>query len=114
MKEDFDPVQYKLDMVALNNYIQMEQLNERDNKNVKIALRHIIRTKLTPKQLRYIVEYFYEGKNSVEIAEIHSVNKSTVTRTIRRGLKTINDYLQYSDVRLIGNNNKEIRLKRRK
>ena len=49
MKEDFDPVQYKLDMVALNNYIQMEQLNERDNKNVKIALQHIIRTKLTPK-----------------------------------------------------------------
>lgn len=41
MKEDFDPVQYKLDMVALNNYIQMEQLNERDNKNVKIALQHI-------------------------------------------------------------------------
>lgn len=40
----------------------------------------------TPTQFEYIIEYYVYDKTIVEIAEKFGVNKSTVSRTIQRGL----------------------------
>lgn len=48
---------------------------------------------LTFKQKQYISEYFYNGKNTTEIAEKYGVNRATVSRTICRGLNKVNQLL---------------------
>lgn len=47
----------------------------------------VVNQNLTDKQKSYIIEYFFFGLNVREIAEKFGVNKATVSRTIRRGMK---------------------------
>ena len=55
----------------------------------------VMRDRLTSTQLRYIMLYYYEKHTMGEIGALCAVNKSTVSRTIARGRKIIEDYLTY-------------------
>lgn len=64
------------------------ETNKEAFQRAKRALPEVL--KLLPgKQRTYIYLYFIEEKSTVEIAKLHKVNKSTVSRTINRGLNRI-------------------------
>lgn len=57
----------------------------------------IIKQELTEKQRKIIDMYFVRGMKYTQIAEILKVNKSTISRTKARALKTIERILKYYD-----------------
>lgn len=59
------------------------------------ALGDIIEKELTPKQREMVLFYFYEEKTMQEIAEILGINKSTVSRTLKRAKERIRKYMQF-------------------
>lgn len=50
---------------------------------------------VTATQRNYIMKYYLDKMSTVEIAELYGVDKSTVSRTIRRGLDTAYRYLRF-------------------
>ena len=58
---------------------------------VKLALRESV----TQRQRQILLLYFYERKNMIEIAEMLGINKSTVSRTVKRGIGRLRRYLQF-------------------
>lgn len=59
-------------------------------------LRKAREQELTPRQQQMLRMYYDEGKSMAKIALSLKVNKSTVSRTIARGRKRLQRYLQYS------------------
>ena len=51
--------------------------------------------KLTDDQWMYLSEMYDGGMTVTEIAAVHDVNKSTVSRSVNRAKKTLQDYLQF-------------------
>lgn len=51
--------------------------------------------KLTDEQWMYLSEIYEGGMSVSEVAKLHDVNKSTVSRSINRAKKTLQDYLQF-------------------
>lgn len=51
--------------------------------------------KLTDDQWMYLSEMYDGGMSVTEIAAVHDVNKSTVSRSVNRAKKTLRDYLQF-------------------
>lgn len=51
--------------------------------------------KLTDDQWMYLSEMYDGGMSVTEIAAVHDVNKSTVSRSVNRAKKTLQDYLQF-------------------
>lgn len=51
--------------------------------------------KLTDDQWVYLSEMYEGGMTVTEVAALHNVNKSTVSRSINRAKKTLQDYLQF-------------------
>lgn len=51
--------------------------------------------KLTDEQWVYLSEVYEGGMSVSEIAKLHDVNKSTVSRSINRAKQTLQDYLQF-------------------
>lgn len=49
----------------------------------------------TEKQRIYITHYFVDGMNMQEIAALYGVYKSTVSRSIKRGLRRMYDHLRF-------------------
>lgn len=68
------------------------QTNELELERVKKALIVIMRDYLTERQKTYIYEFFYEGKDMITIAKDHNRDKSTVSRTIKRGMNRLYKY----------------------
>lgn len=50
---------------------------------------------ITVVQRDYILKYYLDGMSISEIAEFYGVNKSTVSRTIHRGLDKAHGYLRF-------------------
>ncbi len=69
--------------------------NARQLRQMKQLLVLVMQKELTPRQREILDLYYYEGLNTVEIADRLGVNKSTVSRTKQRGLSTIRRFLQY-------------------
>ena len=51
--------------------------------------------KLTDDQWVSLSEMYEGGMTVTEVAALHNVNKSTVSRSINRAKKTLQDYLQF-------------------
>ena len=73
---------------SVDNYDRMERLRRN--------LRKAREQELTPRQQQMLRMYYDEGKSMAKIALSLKVNKSTVSRTIARGRKRLQRYLQYS------------------
>lgn len=71
------------------------ETNLRDKQRMKAILSKAIRNELTVNQRICLVEYYLNGKKMKDIAELLSLNPSTVSRHIRRArekLRRIADY----------------------
>ncbi len=58
-------------------------------------VRHVIREELTELQRYTLVAYYLQEKNLVQIAEERGVNRSTVSRTLRRAEEKLRKFLKY-------------------
>lgn len=89
---------------ACEEFIKDTSLNETsDNcdklETAKSILTKIIVEQLTNRQKQVAILYFFEQKNIPQIAKLLGVNKSTVSRTLARALKNINDRMKYYTLR---------------
>lgn len=65
-------------------------------KNVQLArLNRVIREELTELQRQTLMAYYFGEQNIPAIAEERGVNKSTVSRTLRRAEEKLRRFLQY-------------------
>lgn len=58
-------------------------------------LRRVMDAELTEKQRRAVVGYYLDGKNIPELARQYGVNKSTISRTLRRAEDRMRRCLKY-------------------
>lgn len=70
------------------NHVQILQIQS--------AALSIIREELSERQREVVQLYYFEGRNIPQIAAELGVNKSTVSRTLARGLHNIEKRLEYS------------------
>ena len=82
---------------------QMSEDNTREVSRLKQNLIHAIQEDVTPKQRQVLLLYYGEGKNMREIGERLGVDKSTVSRTIKRGEKRLHRCLRYGAGKLLKN-----------
>ncbi len=88
------------DFVSDNkNDFEDENTNEKRLKELERIVRMVIKAQLTNRQRQMIILYFYENKNMVEIAKMLNVNKSTVSRTIKRAINKISEYIKFYKIR---------------
>ena len=73
-----------------------EQVN-RLRRNVTLALREDV----TPRQRECMVLYYQKGLNMRQIAELTGVDKSTVSRNIKRGESRLRRCLRYGAEQLL-------------
>lgn len=67
------------------------QTNRREREEYRRFLYRAIKTQLTHRQTQVMLLYYFEGKNITEIAQELGLNKSTVSRTLRRSLNRLAD-----------------------
>lgn len=67
------------------------QTNRREREEYRRFLYRAIKTQLTHRQTQVMLLYYFEGKNITEIAQELRLNKSTVSRTLRRSLNRLTD-----------------------
>ena len=67
------------------------QTNRREREEYRKFLYRAIKTQLTHRQTQVMLLYYFEGKNTTEIAQELGLNKSTVSRTLRRSLNRLTD-----------------------
>ena len=58
-------------------------------------VQNVIREELTELQRQTLTEYYFHEKTIPQIAEERGVNKSTVSRTLRRAEDKLRRYLKY-------------------
>ena len=58
-------------------------------------MKAVIREQLTELQRYTVLAYYFENKTLVQIAEERNVNKSTVSRTLKRAEDKLRRFLQY-------------------
>lgn len=83
---DADMIVYS-QLLANDNSAQMTQLK----RNLSAALRQDV----TPKQRQYLLLYYGKGLNLDQISQMLGVNKSTVSRTMKRGRERLHRCLRY-------------------
>jgi len=81
------------DMMADDNREQMGRL--------KRNLTHALRQDITPRQREYMMLYYGKCMSMEDIAKELGVNKSTVSRTIRRGRERLFRCLRYGASNLL-------------
>ncbi len=85
---------------SLDSILSMREFKSRNtnsyarNKMKKIMI-SALKTEVTERQRQMLTEYFYNGKNVNQIAEIYGINKSTVSRTISRALNNLRKIAYY-------------------
>lgn len=83
---------------VLEGRLDVLQLDQEANRGVLLRLRrHFPKAalKLTNEQWVYLSEMYEGGMTVTEVAELHDVNKSTVSRSVNRAKQTLRDYLQF-------------------
>lgn len=89
--------------------------NRSELDRVKRILPVVIAECCTDRQKTFIAHYFGDQITMPEIAERYGVRKSTVSRTISRGLNRIYKYLRFSSPLFINapQNKRKLRIRRR-
>lgn len=84
---------YAADMAMYSR--QMAADNSQEISRLKRNLIRCLREDVTSKQRQMMLLYYAEGKNMREIGECLGVDKSTVSRTIKRGERRLQRCLRY-------------------
>ena len=65
-------------------------------KNVQLQrIQQVIKAELSPLQRETLVAYYFQEQKIAQIASERGVNKSTVSRTLRRAEEKLRRYLRY-------------------
>lgn len=89
-------------MVDLAVYSRMiADDNHREVNRLKRNLTHALRQDITPKQREYMLLYYGQGMSMEAIARQSGVNKSTVSRTLKRGRQRLYRCLRYGASNLL-------------
>lgn len=80
-------------MIAEDNHAQIGRL--------KRNLTHALRQDITAKQREYMMLYYGQGMSMEAIAQQSGVNKSTVSRTLKRGRQRLYRCLRYGAANLL-------------
>lgn len=67
------------------------QTNRSEREEYRRFLYRAIKTQLTHRQTQVMLLYYFDGKNITEIAQELGLNKSTISRTLRRSLNRLTD-----------------------
>ena len=75
-----------------------ENANDNDEQMERLLrnLRKAMEEELTPRQRQMIEMRFYQNMNGAEIANELKLNRSTVSRTLRRAQERLRRFVQYS------------------
>lgn len=79
----------------------MSQDNSAQMTKLKHNLARALREDVTPRQREYLLLYYGKGMNLREIGEAKGVNKSTVSRTMKRGRQRLYRCLRYGAASLL-------------
>lgn len=92
---------YAADMARYARMISEENTNRAELDRVKVALWRALHEDVTEKQRQYLLLYYSEGLNMNEIGAQMGVDKSTVSRTIKRGEARLRRCLRYGAKRFL-------------
>lgn len=84
---------YAADMAMYTRQIEAD--NSQEISRLKRNLIRALREDVTPKQRQALLLYYAEGKNMREIGEHMGVDRSTISRTIKRGERRLRRCLRY-------------------
>ena len=87
MKEGFGAVKNIPSDLLFTRYIPREIQLQR--------LRRAVRQELSPRQRETVEAYYFENKTMEQIARELGVNRSTVSRTLKRGVRNLERFLRY-------------------
>lgn len=87
MKEGFGAVKNIPSDLLFPRYIPREIQLQR--------LRRAVRQELSPRQRETVEAYYFENKTMEQIARELGVNRSTVSRTLKRGMRNLERFLRY-------------------
>ena len=89
-------------MVDLAVYTElMAQDNKEQMNRLKRNLTHALRQDITQRQREYMMLYYGKGMSMEAIAQQCGVNKSTVSRTLKRGRQRLHRRLRYGAANLL-------------
>lgn len=89
-------------MVDLAVYTElMAQDNKEQMNRLKRNLTHALRQDITQRQREYVMLYYGKGMSMEAIAQQFGVNKSTVSRTLKRGRQRLYRCLRYGAANLL-------------
>ena len=89
-------------LVDLAVYTQLMADDNRDQMNrLKRNLTHALRQDITQRQREYMMLYYGQGMSMEAIAREVGVNKSTVSRTLKRGRQRLYRCLRYGAANLL-------------
>ena len=98
------PVSYDntFGMVDLAVYTELMAQDNKDQINrLKRNLTHALRQDITQRQREYMMLYYGKGMSMEAIAQQFGVNKSTVSRTLKRGRQRLYRCLRYGAANLL-------------
>ena len=88
-----------VDLAMYSNMIADD--NRQQIGRLKRNLTHALRQDITPKQREYMMLYYGQGLSMEAIARQAGVNKSTVSRTLKRGRQRLYRCLRYGAANLL-------------
>ncbi len=92
---------YAADMARYSRMISEQNTNTEELNRVKLALWRALNEDITEKQRLYLLLYYAEGLNMSQIGARMGVDKSTVSRTIKRGEHRLKRCLRYGAKRFL-------------
>ena len=97
-------IQYdnRSDWVDLSGFVQVMSADNQDRMaEIQACLGKALREDVTPRQQQVLFLYYVQGLNMRQIAEALGVERSTVSRTLKRGEERIRRRMRYNGGDLI-------------
>ena len=113
LPQTYMPAPYELaqDQYAFELWKNQGDDNDPAYRHLMNAFRVAARDELTEQQRTYIMAYYYNRLTMEEIAEQFGVNKSTVSRTIKRAEQRLQRVLRYAHPRLLDHPERSVKRK---
>lgn len=92
---------YAADMAVYSRAISEENTNSDDIAKLKRNLVKALKSDVTPRQREMLLLYYGQGLNMRQIGELLGVDKSTVSRTVKRGERRLKRCLRYTSDSLL-------------
>lgn len=88
-------ISYDLCEAFLGKLDEEQEDEPRNRRELLRLMRRVIDQALTSRQKTMIDLHFYEGHTVTEIAQMLGLNKSTVSRTLKRAVGNLKKYMMY-------------------